>query len=91
MAESNEIQSGDTVQQDVVLDEQKLDEQKYAEKPFATAKLEVTSDDQVTKINLKFLPNLIYQLTEPSVFFCPSGYVLMPGAKFRLIIKRQPR
>ena len=52
MAESNEIQNGDTVQQDVVLDEQKLDEQKFAEKPFATAKLEVTSDDQVTKINL---------------------------------------
>ena len=55
MAESNEIQNGDTVQQDVVLDEQKLDEQKFAEKPFATAKLEVTSDDQVTKINLQFL------------------------------------
>ena len=60
MAESNEIQNGDTVQQDDVLDEQKLDEQKFAEKPFATAKLEVTSEDQVTKIKLKFLSHLIY-------------------------------
>ena len=69
MAESNEIQNGDTVQQDVVLDEQKLDEQKFAEKPFATAKLEVTSDDQVTKINLQFLSNLIDQLVERGLFF----------------------